>query len=130
MTILVLDVTIGRGKDNSLLHRWSIGGSFANRRNFRVAIRWIDCLVFGLSRSNPRNVWELSRLNFVIDVRDFRVRNPPVGICCHNFVEGIVTGGYFTARQLCFDHRPEISQFPSARIAQLLRGFFHIVKQT
>ena len=28
-----LDVAIRRGKDNSLLHRWSIGGSFANRRN-------------------------------------------------------------------------------------------------
>ena len=71
----------------------------------------------------------LERIDFLVELPDFRVRSAPSRIGCNNFIERIVTGGYFTSRQLCFNHRPDISQFPSARITQLLGNVFDIVKE-
>jgi hypothetical protein len=84
-------------------------------------------LFSGPAGGNPRDARELDRLDFVIDVRDFRMRSPPLGIRRHSSVEVTVT---LTREQFAWIAIPGVCQFPATRGTQTGGGVFSFIQQT
>ena len=85
---------------------------------------------FSFRLRNPGNLWDQSGFDFIVDLCELRVFGAPFAIGGNNLFKMSVTLRCFSARQVCFQRRPGIGQFPPARSPQLAGSVFRILKKS